>query len=138
MDISTAGQRSDDRRIKWIASIISFLLIILTLFMLCSKARSQIVTQSFEHGLRKGEGVDKGGTIDGQGIRELANTILRAVGARGFYITNQAENALICGKSHQVSLRLAHLRAFARANGWQVDARHKATVALFTPQIANK
>ena len=67
-------------------------------------------------------------------LRKLAETIREEIEARGFYIVDKKECKSVCGKSKQVRLRLANIRAFARENNWHVDIRQEATMARFTPE----
>jgi hypothetical protein len=66
-------------------------------------------------------------------LRTLVETIREEIEARGFYIVDKEECKLVWGKSKQVRLRLANIRAFAQENNWHVDIRQEATMARFTP-----
>src|SRR5215210_6716587 len=115
MTISTTAHWKDERSTKWIALIISFLLTALTLLLLASKVRRQIV-----------ERLDEGHNTNAARIRKLTERIRKGVNARGFYITGSQEDKLMWGESSQPGTRLTHVRAFAKENGWQVDARESS------------
>ena len=118
-----AGHRKNERRARWIALLSSFLLLAFAFLLLSSRARSNMAERHHA-----------GQRTNSTRIRKLAETIREGVNARGFYITDWQQNKLVWGASTHRGSRLAHVRAFAKKNNWQVDAREGSGMALFTPE----